>query len=177
MQPRKKSNSVDEGTGESGVKRRSVYSGKARLPGKKKPRTSNAEKSGGPLRPQQSMDTIAFDTDGAATGLEQVVSSVAERMLPEINKKIETIISQRLDTSIDEGTKISSNPDLSVSNEVICFDTIEPPCLFGSPNIISVHDDLAMHVPQLVKQKIMKGEFVELNTLLNKQADFDTQDS
>ncbi|XP_052674783.1 uncharacterized protein LOC128156619 [Crassostrea angulata] len=30
---------------------------------------------------------------------------------------------------------------------------------------------------QLVKLKIMKGEFVELNTLLNKQADFDTQES
>lgn len=41
-----------------------------------------------PLRPQQPMDTIAFDTDGAATGLEQVVSSVAERMLPEIIKKL-----------------------------------------------------------------------------------------
>lgn len=43
MQPRKKSYSVNEGTGESGVKRRSVYSGKAILPGKEKPRTSNAE--------------------------------------------------------------------------------------------------------------------------------------
>lgn len=174
MQPRKKSHSVDEGTGGSGLKRRSVYSGKARLPGKKKPRTSNAEKSGGP---QQPIDAITFGTDGA-TGLEQVVSSVAERMLPEINRKIETIISQRLDTSMNEGSKISSNPELSVLNEVICFDTIESPsCLSDPPSINSVHDDLAMHVPHLVKQKIMKGEFVELHTLLNKQADFDTQES
>lgn len=120
MQPRKKSHSVDEGTGESGVKRRSVYSGKARLPGTKKPRTSNAEKSGGPLRPQHSMDTIAFDTDGAATGLEQVVSSVAERMLPEINKKIETIISQRLDTSIDEeGTAAQATRSAEPKTDVL----------------------------------------------------------
>lgn len=35
------------------------------------------------------------------TDLEDVVSCVAERMLPEINKTIETIISKRLDTSED----------------------------------------------------------------------------
>nr|XP_034324490.1 uncharacterized protein LOC117689028 isoform X4 [Crassostrea gigas] len=78
--PRKKFDFTDEGPGESksGVKRRSIYSGKVRLPGNKKTRTSNAE-------------------------LEQEVSSVAVRMMPEINTKIETTVFQQLDTCMDKG--------------------------------------------------------------------------
>lgn len=45
--------------------------------------------------PETSTATI-FDTTGA-TGLEQIMSSVAEMTLPEINRKIKTFISQQLD--------------------------------------------------------------------------------
>lgn len=99
-------------------------------------------------------------------------------MLSEINRKIETIISQRPDTDINEGSKLLSNPELSVSNKVICFDTIESfSCLSDSTSLNSVHDDLAIYIPHIVKKKIMKGEFVDLHTLLNKHADFETQES
>lgn len=97
------------------------------------------------------------------TGLEEVVSLVTEKMLPEINRETETIISQWLDTSMNEDSRISSNPspttvsELSVLNEVICFDTFESPsCLSDLQCINSVQDDLAMHVPQLVKKKSLK---------------------
>lgn len=83
-----------------------------------------------------------------------------------------------------EGSKISSNSspttisELSDSNEVSFFDANESlSYLSKSQSINSVHDDLAMHAPQLAKQKIIKGEFVKLHTLLNKHAYFDTQES
>lgn len=90
------------------------------------------------------------------------MSSLAERMLSERNRKIESIISQRLDSSMNGGSKISSNSsptttctsELSVLNEVSCFNSTESPsCLFDSWSINSVHDDLAMLVSQLVTQK------------------------
>lgn len=40
-----------------------------------------------------------------------------------------------------------------------------------------MHDDLAIHIPRLVKRKIMKGKFVEPHTLLNEHAYFETQES
>jgi hypothetical protein len=112
--------------------------------------------------------------------LEEVVSSVADKMLPEINKQIETIISQRLgpNASSTEGSKATSNIACSINESNLCdldhdscFDSISP------QSITSVNDDLGLHVAQSLKQKIMKGEFVELHMLLNKQADIETSES
>lgn len=117
-------------------------------------------------------------------GLEGVVSSVAERMLPEINKTIE-IISKRLDTT--EGSHVflnqysmfnnqNSEPNVSDSEDVVSFNAISPSCsshLCSSQSIsnLSIQDDMGMHVPDSLKQEIMKGEFTELHILLIKQND------
>lgn len=38
-------------------------------------------------------------------------------------------------------------------------------------SILSIHDDMGMHVPDSLKQEIMKGEFTELHIFFNKQND------
>lgn len=110
-------------------------------------------------------------------GLEGVVSSVAERMLPEINKSTE-IISKRLDTT--EGRRVflnqysnnqNSESNVSDSEDVLSFNAISPLCSSQSISNLSIHDDMGMHVPDSLKQEIMKGEFTELHILLNKQND------
>lgn len=65
---------------------------------------------------------------------------------------------------MNEGSKFSSNPsptalsDLSVLNEVACFDTIEfSSCSSDLQCMNNLHDYLAMHVPQLVKQNDYEG--------------------
>lgn len=111
-------------------------------------------------------------------GLEGVVSSVTERMLPEINKSTE-IISKRLDTT--EGRHVflnqysmfnnqNSEPNVSDSEDVVSFNAISPSCssplcLSQSISNLSIHDDMGMHVPDSLKQEIMKGEFTELSEL------------
>lgn len=114
--------------------------------------------------------------------LDGVVSSVAERMLPEINKTTE-IISKRLDTT--EGRHVflnqysmfnnqNSEPNVSDSEDVVSFHAISPSCsspLCSSQSIsnLSIHDYMGMHVPDSLKQEIMKGGFTELHILLDKQ--------
>lgn len=178
MQPRQKSHSTDEGGRPTATNGKRKFAGKARLPGVKK-RCQKVNNSG----PTPNLDPGT--NKEAMPDLEEVVSSVAEKMLPEINRRIESIISQRLDTpsSSAEGSKVSStsitstdNVQNSDSDQVICLDNISPSCSMPQ-SIISVNDDLGMHVTQSVKQKIMKGEFVELHTLLNKQTDIDAQES
>ncbi|XP_062585898.1 uncharacterized protein LOC134247577 [Saccostrea cucullata] len=175
MQPRQKSHSIDEGGRPTATNWKRKFAGKARLPGVKKrcQRVKNSE-------PPQYTDPGT--NKEAMPDLEEVVSSVAEKMLPEINKRIETIISQHLDTPSTEGSKVSSSTstdnvqNLSNSDQVICFDTFSPSCSMPQ-SITSVNDYLGMHVTPSVKQKIMKGEFVELHTLLNKQTDIEALES
>lgn len=177
MQPRQKSHSLEEGGRTSNAKRK--FTGKARLPGVKR-----KCKAVDPDKAQETAPNQGRAGPSTPTDLEDVVSSVAERMIPELNKAIETIISKRLDTS--EGSHVSFNqsatcnnqhsvPNLSDSDDVVCFDAISPSC--SSQSITSIHDDISMHVPQSVKQKIMNGEFIELHTLLNKQNDLEAQEN
>lgn len=67
--------------------------------------------------------------------------------------------------------------DLSASKK-LCFDTIKSSSsLSDSTSLNSVYDDLVIHIPRIVKRKIMKGKFVEPHTLLNEHAYFETQKS
>lgn len=64
---------------------------------------------------------------------------------------------------------------MSDLEDVVSFNAISPSCsspLCSSQSIsnLSIHDDMGMHVPDSLKQEIMKGEFTEL-ILLNKQND------
>lgn len=70
------------------------------------------KKSGAPQ--QQPSDATIFDTTGT-TGLEQIMSSVAEMTLPEINRMIKTFLSQQLDTYMIESSKISFNSVTNIS--------------------------------------------------------------
>uniref|UniRef100_A0A8W8LVB4 Uncharacterized protein n=1 Tax=Magallana gigas TaxID=29159 RepID=A0A8W8LVB4_MAGGI len=129
MQPRQKSHSLEEGGRTSNAKRK--FSGKARLPGvKRKCKAVDPDKA---LETAQNHGRAGPST---TTDLEDVVSSVAEGMIPELNKTIETIISKRLDTS--KGCHVSFNQSATCNNQhsvpksdsddVVCFDAISPSC-------------------------------------------------
>lgn len=98
MQSRQKSHSLEEGGRTSNAKRK--FSGKARLPGVKR-----KCKAVDPDKAQETAPNHGRAGPSTTTDLEDVVSSVAERMIPELNKTIETIISNRLDTC--EGRRTS----------------------------------------------------------------------
>lgn len=68
-----------------------------------------------PENPQETATNHGRAGPSTTTDLEDVVSSVAERMLPEINKIIETIISKRLDTT--EGSHVSFYQSATFNNQ------------------------------------------------------------
>lgn len=74
----------------------------------------------------------------------------------------------------------NSEPNVSDSEDVVSFNAISPSCssplcLSQSISNLSIHDDMGMHVPDSLKQEIMKGEFTELHILLNKQNDSESE--
>lgn len=103
MQPRQKSHSLEEGGRTSNAKRK--FTGKARLPGVKR-----KCKAVDPDKAQETAPNQGRAGPSTPTDLEDVVSSVAERMIPELNKAIETIISKRLDTSEENTNLLTGRP-------------------------------------------------------------------
>jgi hypothetical protein len=173
MQPRQASHSKDVQS--TGVKRK--FAGKARLPGKK----------------SKNQQTDQNNTSGL--NIEEIVSSVSQIILPELTKTIHTIISQREDTGAVSNSRNQQPAETSTTasreswaspNMEQNIETINPNqpntcegtsfvCLNDSSNldlvenaIVSINDELGMHVPLSTRQKIMKGEFIELYSLLDR---------
>uniref|UniRef100_A0A8W8KTC2 Uncharacterized protein n=1 Tax=Magallana gigas TaxID=29159 RepID=A0A8W8KTC2_MAGGI len=86
------------------------FSGKARLPGVKR-----KCKAVDPDKAQETTPNHGRAGPSTTTDLEDVVSSVAEGMIPELNKTIETIISKRLD--ITKGSHVSLNQSATCNNQ------------------------------------------------------------
>lgn len=82
--------------------------------------------------------------------LDEVVE-LAEKKIPRINKKIETMTPQLLDASFADGSKAFCEHSLV---EDIWFEIISPTISLKG-RVIGVHD-LAMHLPQTVKQHLIK---------------------
>lgn len=83
--------------------------------------------------------------------LDEVVE-LAEKKIPRINKKIETMTPQILDASFADGSKAFCEHTLV---EDVWFEIISPTISLQG-RVIGVHDDLAMHLPQTVKQHLIK---------------------
>lgn len=92
--------------------------------------------------------------------LDEVVE-LAEKKIPRINKKIETMTPQLLDAFFADGSKAFSEHTLV---EDIWFEIISPTISLQG-RVIGVHDDLAIHLPQTVQPHLIK---VLVYIILNK---------